>query len=188
MTLKYIVIGSIFQNVILCGQDLLCPFMVRILMLCKLKYAEFISVAPIKAILPTLGMGTTEVQFLVQKLNVYRLIAALILFESLQDNFCLNLYPAFQIQISLKPHRTGEIHVLGISYTLTMVHITTDPDVSNIVAPSVANGISINGVQMFSIRGPRLNKSKKEQCSRIYGPDRRLEIKVIGNMPLLQVS
>ena len=48
--------------------------------------------------------------------------------------------------------------------------------------------ISVQGGQELDIQGPRLNGTKVERCSVVYGPDRRLDPVVVPPMPLLEVN
>jgi hypothetical protein len=48
--------------------------------------------------------------------------------------------------------------------------------------------VGIRGKQLVHCRGVRLNRDKKEKSSVVYGPDKRLHLKIIPAMPQLEVS
>ncbi|XP_035678676.1 trafficking protein particle complex subunit 8-like isoform X2 [Branchiostoma floridae] len=54
--------------------------------------------------------------------------------------------------------------------------------------PSYISSVYVRGKQELEIQGPRLNSTKQERCSTIYGSDRRLDPIVAPSMPLLEVS
>ena len=39
----------------------------------------------------------------------------------------------------------------------------------------------------LEVQGVRLNNTKEEKTSKMYGPDRRLDLVIVPNMPKLQV-
>lgn len=54
--------------------------------------------------------------------------------------------------------------------------------------PSFISGVSVRGKQRLEVQGPRLNASKDEKTSKVYGPDRRLDLVIQPRMPHLQVN
>ncbi|XP_033625745.1 trafficking protein particle complex subunit 8-like [Asterias rubens] len=108
------------------------------------------------------------------------------------------------VHLSVTPHQTGELHILGVAYSLSAQQLlttkdeitTTDfgnrenPDSPQKDSKSISRGvgvISVQGGQDLDIQGPRLNGTKVERCSVMYGPDRRLDPVVVPPMPLLEV-
>ncbi|KAF4099357.1 trafficking protein particle complex subunit 8 isoform X1 [Onychostoma macrolepis] len=84
-------------------------------------------------------------------------------------------------RLKLLPHKTGELHVLGVVYNLD----TGEVDDSE---GSLAGELMcVRGQQNLEIQGPRLNMTKEEKTSVKYGPDRRLDPIITPPMPLLEV-
>lgn len=54
--------------------------------------------------------------------------------------------------------------------------------------PSLASTIFVRGRVNLDVQGPRLNVSKAEKASKMYGPDRRLDIVIAPEMPRLEVG
>ncbi len=115
--------------------------------------------------------------------------------------FC---YFISKLHLSIKPHQTGELHVLGITYNLSAqstagANQIPAKDVGNKEVPDspkvilkrptsfASSVVSVQGRQDLDIQGPRLNSTKQERCSVVYGPDRRLDLVVAPPMPLLEV-
>ena len=46
----------------------------------------------------------------------------------------------------------------------------------------------MRGKQRLEVQGPRLNSKKEEMAQKVYGPDRRLDLVIQQEMPLLQVD
>ncbi|XP_038077879.1 trafficking protein particle complex subunit 8-like [Patiria miniata] len=109
------------------------------------------------------------------------------------------------VHLSITPHQTGEFHILGIAYSLSgqqtpnaKDEITANNDFGNRENPdspqkggkkSSPHGtgiILVQGGQELDIQGPRLNSTKVEKCSVMYGPDRRLDPVIVPPMPLLE--
>ncbi len=44
------------------------------------------------------------------------------------------------------------------------------------------------GKTLFHVKGIRLNSTRKERLNTIYGVDKRLELQIVPEAPLLQVS
>ncbi|KAK3085582.1 hypothetical protein FSP39_005648 [Pinctada imbricata] len=87
------------------------------------------------------------------------------------------------VQISLVPQQTGELRVVGICYNLGSV--LTE---GNGLKPTPSNTVFVRGKQKLEVQGPRLNSTKEEKSSKMYGPDRRLDLVIKPEMPQLQVS
>ncbi|XP_066533154.1 trafficking protein particle complex subunit 8 isoform X2 [Hoplias malabaricus] len=83
-------------------------------------------------------------------------------------------------RLKLLPHKTGELHVLGIVYNLG----TREEDNSTSEATQL---MCVRGRQDLEIQGPRLNMTKEEKTSVRHGPDRRLNPIITHPMPLLEV-
>ncbi len=116
------------------------------------------------------------------------------------------------------PHQTGELHIVGLAFNLGTSspyqahHIQqqnqanadqstsalegqdsgdgnqSTPTMSSANKPSYISSISVLGQLSLEVQGPRLNNTKDEKTSKMYGPDRRLDIVVAPPMPKLQVG
>lgn len=84
-------------------------------------------------------------------------------------------------RLRLLPHKTGELHVLGVVYDLGTA------DVGNSEGLPASDLMCVRGQQNLEIQGPRLNMTKEEKTSVKYGPDRRLDPIITSPMPLLEV-
>ena len=111
----------------------------------------------------------------------------------------------FQLHLTIKPHQTGELHILGIAYNLSAQPTSAtanqfaQKDVGNKEVPDSpkmqhrrptsfsSSVVLVQGRQDLDIQGPRLNSNKEERCSVVYGPDRRLDLIVAPPMPSLEV-
>ncbi|CAF0737248.1 unnamed protein product [Didymodactylos carnosus] len=85
-----------------------------------------------------------------------------------------------KIELCLRPKRSGHLTILGLCYRLNiLVQNTSDqttwPD-------------GLYGKQLFHVKGSRLNSTRKERLNVMYGTDKRLEINVLPEAPLLQVE
>ncbi|KAG9282782.1 trafficking protein particle complex subunit 8 isoform X1 [Astyanax mexicanus] len=83
-------------------------------------------------------------------------------------------------RLKLLPHKTGDLHVLGVVYNLG----TRDDENS---ASEGSQLMIVRGRQDLEIQGPRLNMTKEEKTSVRHGPDRRLDPIITPPMPLLEV-
>uniref|UniRef100_A0A672T6M2 Trafficking protein particle complex subunit 8 n=1 Tax=Sinocyclocheilus grahami TaxID=75366 RepID=A0A672T6M2_SINGR len=82
-------------------------------------------------------------------------------------------------RLKLLPHKTGELHVLGVVYNL---------DTGEVDNSSLAEDLMcVRGQQNLEIQGSRLNMTKEEKTSVTYGPDHRLDPIITPPMPLLEV-
>ncbi|XP_043076018.1 trafficking protein particle complex subunit 8 isoform X5 [Puntigrus tetrazona] len=84
-------------------------------------------------------------------------------------------------RLQLLPHKTGELHVLGVVYNLGT------GEVDNSEGSLTGDLMCVRGQQNLEIQGPRLNVTKEEKTSVRYGPDRRLDPIITPPMPLLEV-
>ncbi|XP_026147081.1 trafficking protein particle complex subunit 8-like isoform X2 [Carassius auratus] len=84
-------------------------------------------------------------------------------------------------RLKLLPHKTGELHVLGVVYNLGT------GEVDNSEGSLAGDLMCVRGQQNLEIQGPRLNMTKEEKTSVRYGPDRRLDPIITPPMPLLEV-
>lgn len=107
------------------------------------------------------------------------------------------------IVLSLLPRQAGELRVVGLAYNLGTSSLAQNaPLTSAAVAadmaspnkgsttskPSYISSICVRGKQRLEVQGPRLNVSKEEKTGKVYGPDRRLDLVVQEEMPILNVS
>ncbi|XP_016339879.1 trafficking protein particle complex subunit 8 isoform X4 [Sinocyclocheilus anshuiensis] len=84
-------------------------------------------------------------------------------------------------RLKLLPHKTGELHVLGVVYNLGTGEVDNSEG-------SLAEGLMcVRGQQNLEIQGSRLNMTKEEKTSVTYGPDHRLDPIIAPPMPLLEV-
>uniref|UniRef100_A0A673N8J9 Trafficking protein particle complex subunit 8-like n=1 Tax=Sinocyclocheilus rhinocerous TaxID=307959 RepID=A0A673N8J9_9TELE len=81
-------------------------------------------------------------------------------------------------RLKLLPHKTGELHVLGVVYNLGTGEVDN----------SEGDLMCVRGQQNLEIQGPRLNMTKEEKTSVTYGPDHRLDPIITPLMPLLEVA
>uniref|UniRef100_A0A8C0YCX3 Trafficking protein particle complex subunit 8 n=1 Tax=Cyprinus carpio carpio TaxID=630221 RepID=A0A8C0YCX3_CYPCA len=84
-------------------------------------------------------------------------------------------------RLKLLPHKTGELHVLGVVYNLGT------GEVDNSEGSLAGDLMCVRGQQNLEIQGPRLNMTKEEKTSVKYGPDHRLDPIITPPMPLLEV-
>ena len=92
--------------------------------------------------------------------------------------------------------QTGELHITGIIYSINTSSLNTSISHHNITSDgSVAEkqgspivSCTVRGHQTLDVTGPRLNSTKQEMTSQMYGPDRRLDLVVTNAMPRLQVK
>uniref|UniRef100_A0A673N5Y2 Trafficking protein particle complex subunit 8-like n=1 Tax=Sinocyclocheilus rhinocerous TaxID=307959 RepID=A0A673N5Y2_9TELE len=84
-------------------------------------------------------------------------------------------------RLKLLPHKTGELHVLGVVYNLGT------GEVDNSEGSLAEDLMCVRGQQNLEIQGPRLNMTKEEKTSVTYGPDHRLDPIITPLMPLLEV-
>ena len=111
-----------------------------------------------------------------------------------------------QLQLSVTPRHTGELHITGVAYNLgtgspASTPIPAPPSNINSVLPdnnpraaggeggsSLLQSILVRGKVILEVQGPRLNASKEEKTGKMYGPDRRLDLLVVPHMPQLKVT
>ncbi|KAL4234283.1 Trafficking protein particle complex 8 [Mactra antiquata] len=102
------------------------------------------------------------------------------------------------VQMTLAPQQMGELRIYGITYNLGSSATTfmapsqgpSGPLGSTIAGPkaSYVSTVYVRGKQKIEVQGPRLNNKKEEMAVKTYGPDRRLDLTIQEEMPLLQVS
>ncbi|XP_070190978.1 trafficking protein particle complex subunit 8-like isoform X2 [Littorina saxatilis] len=108
------------------------------------------------------------------------------------------------IVLSLVPRQAGELRVVGLAYNLGTSSLAQNaPLTSAAVAadsastskgsaasskPSYISTVCVRGKQRLEVQGPRLNVSKEEKTGKVYGPDRRLDLAVQEEMPILNVT
>ncbi|XP_074645318.1 trafficking protein particle complex subunit 8-like [Tubulanus polymorphus] len=95
------------------------------------------------------------------------------------------------IHLTVIPKQTGELGITGIAYNLgsstQMIQLPADSPLIT-KRPSFISTISIRGKSILEVQGPRLNQSKTEKTSKVYGPDCRLDLIIAPKMPLLEVK
>ena len=94
----------------------------------------------------------------------------------------------FQLHLSLTPLKTGELHIVGLSYNLATNPANHQNANLPTIQPNSIASLCVRGKQPLEVQGPRLNATKAEKTSKTYGPDRRLDLVVAPQMPLLEVS
>ncbi|XP_035380054.1 trafficking protein particle complex subunit 8 isoform X1 [Electrophorus electricus] len=107
---------------------------------------------------------------------------------ALNDIISTEVIPEFTIgpeetkvaRLQLLPHKTGELQVLSVLYSLGTVE--EDNGTSEASRPTF-----VRGRQDLEIQGPRLNTTKEEKTSVRHGPDHRLDPVITPPMPLLEV-
>ncbi|CAF5041852.1 unnamed protein product, partial [Rotaria sp. Silwood1] len=85
-----------------------------------------------------------------------------------------------KIELSLRPRRAGNLTILGIYYRLNIL-------VQNI-SDQTTWPYGIMGKTLFHVKGIRLNSNRRERLNVIYGVDKRLEIQVVPEAPLLHIE
>uniref|UniRef100_A0A3P8X173 Trafficking protein particle complex subunit 8 n=1 Tax=Cynoglossus semilaevis TaxID=244447 RepID=A0A3P8X173_CYNSE len=76
-------------------------------------------------------------------------------------------------RLRLLPHRTGQLNIVGVVYSLSETQQTID--------------LMVCGKQDLNIQGLRLNQTKEDKMSVKHGPDRRLDPIITPSMPLMEV-
>ncbi|CAL9696434.1 unnamed protein product [Knipowitschia caucasica] len=79
-------------------------------------------------------------------------------------------------RLKLVPHRTGQLSVTGLAYSLSAAGDSAEGDM-----------LLVRGKQELKIQGPRLNQSKEDKMSVHHGRDERLHPIITAPMPLLEV-
>ncbi|GFR74415.1 trafficking protein particle complex subunit 8 [Elysia marginata] len=102
------------------------------------------------------------------------------------------------IQLTMTPRQPGQLRVVGLAYNLgtsslaqNSAGLQTDSNTgitNQVVKPSYTSSVVVRGKQKLEPRGPRLNKTKEDRTQKHYGPDRRLDLLVQEEMPILEVS
>ena len=96
----------------------------------------------------------------------------------------------YQARLVVVPCCMGELHVTGLKYNLSSMAINGPvEDLFNLSNEphSAVSTVSMLGRLDLSVRGPRLNSTKSEKTSVVYGTDNRLTLDVGPIMPLLEV-
>ncbi|ESO86902.1 hypothetical protein LOTGIDRAFT_202689, partial [Lottia gigantea] len=96
------------------------------------------------------------------------------------------------IHLTLVPRQPGELRIVGLAYNLGT---TPQPSQQSTESTSIdgskssfINSVFVRGKQRLEVQGPRLNNNKEEKINKIYGPDRRLDLVVQEEMPILEVN
>ncbi|XP_048577205.1 trafficking protein particle complex subunit 8 isoform X2 [Nematostella vectensis] len=93
-------------------------------------------------------------------------------------------------RLTLRPQATGQLSITGLRYSLSSVAIgaPVDEDLGPGSEPNAAvSAVSMLGRLDLRVRGSRLNQTKIEKTSILYGEDNRLNLQVVPAMPRLQV-
>ncbi len=90
------------------------------------------------------------------------------------------IFCSLKIELSLRPRRPGYMTILGICYRLNIL-------VQNI-SDQTTWPYGIIGKTLFHVKGIRLNSNRKERLNVMYGVDKRLELQIVPEVPLLQVK
>ncbi|CAH1780178.1 unnamed protein product [Owenia fusiformis] len=85
-----------------------------------------------------------------------------------------------QVTLCLEPQQTGELTITGLVYSLGSGQ--------NSDKTGHQNNICVRGKQVLETQGPRLNATKLEKTTCMYGPDKRLDLIVAPPMPQLKVE
>ncbi|UJR31903.1 hypothetical protein I4U23_019377 [Adineta vaga] len=85
-----------------------------------------------------------------------------------------------KIELSLRPLQPGYVTILGICYRLNVL-------VQNI-SDQTTWPYGIMGKTLFHVKGIRLNSNRKERLNVMYGIDKRLELQVVPEAPLLHIE
>ena len=98
----------------------------------------------------------------------------------------------------MTPRQSGQLRVVGLAYNLgtsslaqNSAGMQTESNSSTAgqpVKPSYTSSVLVRGKQKLEPRGPRLNFTKEDRTQKRYGPDRRLDLLVQEEMPILEVS
>lgn len=101
------------------------------------------------------------------------------------------------VQLTLVPQQMGDLRIVGVTYNLgssstTFMAPSQGPGglLGGTVGPkaSYVSTVHVRGKQRLEVQGPRLNSKKEEMAYKVYGPDRRLDLVIQQEMPLLQAS
>ncbi|CAI9716399.1 particle complex subunit 8-like isoform X1 [Octopus vulgaris] len=117
------------------------------------------------------------------------------------------------VQLSLTPQQTGELRIVGIAYNLGTNSLQSSNSTNSLILndgnltgttvttstsattpgtgptrANYSNSINVRGKQRLEVQGPRLNSNKEERASKVYGPDRRLDLVIKQQMPILKVE
>lgn len=79
---------------------------------------------------------------------------------------------------------------MGLAYNLGTTSLAQNsslPQEAGQNKPSYVNSVLVRGKQKLEPQGPRLNGTKEERTQKLYGPDRRLDLIVQEEMPILEV-
>ena len=97
----------------------------------------------------------------------------------------------------MTPRQPGQLRVVGLAYNLgtsslaqNSVGLQAESNsgmVNQTVKPSYTSSVLVRGKQKLEPRGPRLNYTKEDRTQKRYGPDRRLDLLVQEEMPILEV-
>ena len=122
--------------------------------------------------------------------------------EETLPEFILSPGAKQSVVLKLVPRQRGALSVVGISYSLgstsqsqiaAAVAATAGAHLAPPGSPNSASkrgyaSIAIKGTQPLACRGPRLNTTKMEKTSVIYGVDKRLTLDVVQKQPCLSIK
>lgn len=112
----------------------------------------------------------------------------------------LNLTPheTYKLRLHIVPKKeNGTLSILGIKYrlglasfsanlTTSMMNMSTQLTSDDLTSSNDLT--SLYGKQLFEIKGARLNNNPANMRSVVYDVDQRLNLKILNEMPLLQVE
>ncbi|XP_041376116.1 trafficking protein particle complex subunit 8-like isoform X2 [Gigantopelta aegis] len=95
------------------------------------------------------------------------------------------------IHLTLVPRQPGELRVVGLAYNLGTSSQNASAGLSgsnNTAKGGYMGSIYVRGKQRLEVQGPRLNITSEDKTQKNYGPDRRLDLVVLEEMPILEVN
>ncbi|KAK3581188.1 hypothetical protein CHS0354_024722 [Potamilus streckersoni] len=131
--------------------------------------------------------------------TVKNLLADEIIHSQVIEEIILQGNERLPIQLTLVPQQMGDLRIVGLAYNLG----SSTPGFSMTSQgglmgnggvggsgpkASYVSTVYVRGKQKLEVQGPRLNNKKEEMVNKMYGPDRRLDLVIQQEMPLLQVS
>ncbi|XP_016897779.1 trafficking protein particle complex subunit 8 isoform X2 [Cynoglossus semilaevis] len=99
-------------------------------------------------------------------------------------NFHLSPEETKTARLRLLPHRTGQLNIVGVVYSLSESSAGETPPSTD---AQQTIDLMVCGKQDLNIQGLRLNQTKEDKMSVKHGPDRRLDPIITPSMPLMEV-
>lgn len=93
----------------------------------------------------------------------------------------------------IKPKTSGLLSFIGLSYSLTTPDIENCEIIQVNIFSCFQREKSVNKnffqvQQNFEIRGPRLTRTTQHKKNKMYGPDKRLELKIVEKSPRIKIQ